>query len=76
MVAEIVNHLWQSSIFAVALIGLVRCFRNNGAHVRYWLLWIASVKFLVPFAWLALVGSAVAPRAAAVFAFGPWSVAR
>jgi TonB family protein len=38
--------------------------RNNGAHVRYWLWWAASVKFLVPFAWLTALGTALYDGAA------------
>jgi bla regulator protein blaR1 len=45
----IANHLWQSTVFAAAL-GLVAFqFRRNRAHVRYWVWWTASLKFLVPF---------------------------
>jgi TonB family protein len=57
MLSEVVNHLWQSTLFAVALAALAAVFRNDGAHVRYWLWWTASVKFLVPFSLLTLLGS-------------------
>jgi uncharacterized protein (TIGR03435 family) len=51
------NHLWQSTLFALALGSLTLLFRNNSARVRY-LLWLAaSAKFLVPFAVLTVVGA-------------------
>jgi TonB family protein len=57
MLAALLNHLWQSTLFAVAIALLVPMVRSNGAHVRYWLWWAASVKFLVPFAWLTALGA-------------------
>lgn len=59
MWTDIVNHLWQSTLFALAVAVLVALLRNNGAHVRYWLWWTASVKFLVPFSLLTLLGNAI-----------------
>jgi bla regulator protein BlaR1 len=54
------NHVWQSTLFAIAA-GLLTLFlRNNHARNRY-LLWLtASVKFLIPFSLLAGVGSHIA----------------
>ena len=59
MMTDVFNHLWQSTVFAavVALISLG--FRRNRARLRYGLWLAASVKFLVPFAALAAVGSLV-----------------
>jgi len=45
----VVNHLWQSTVFAVVAGLLALAFRNNRAQVRYWLWFSASVKFLIPF---------------------------
>jgi TonB family protein len=59
MLTALLNHLWQSTLFAAAIALLIPLVRNNGAHVRYWLWWAASVKFLVPFAWLTALGSAL-----------------
>ena len=56
MFAAIVNHLWHSTLFAAGVALLVPLMRSNGAHVRYWLWWAASVKFLVPFSVLAMLG--------------------
>jgi bla regulator protein blaR1 len=54
------NHLWQSTIFAVAAGLLSLALRKQRARVRYWVWLAASVKFLVPFSWLAAVGSHLA----------------
>ena len=57
MTAMLINHLWQSTVFA-ALAGLsVLALRQHGAHVRYWVWFAASVKFLVPFSALAALGA-------------------
>lgn len=57
MLSELTNHLWQSTIFALAA-GLVTIgFRQNRAQVRYWLWFCASCKFLVPLSLLMSLGS-------------------
>jgi bla regulator protein BlaR1 len=54
-----INHLWQSTVFAV-LAGLATlAFRKNRAQVRYWLWFSGSLKFFVPFSLLMLLGSRV-----------------
>ena len=57
MMADILNHLWQSTIFAAGVALLTFACRRNRARLRYGLWFAASVKFLVPFAALAAVGS-------------------
>lgn len=52
MISEMANHLWQSTLFAVALGLLTVMCRKNHASVRYWLWFSASVKFLIPFTML------------------------
>ncbi|HEY6456861.1 MAG TPA: M56 family metallopeptidase [Steroidobacteraceae bacterium] len=53
------NHIWQSTLFAVALGCLTLLLRKNSARVRC-LMWLAaSAKFLVPFALLTAVGSQI-----------------
>ena len=59
MIAALVDHLWQSTLFALAAGLLTLPLRGAGAGVRYGLWLAASVKFLVPFALLAAVGSLV-----------------
>ena len=57
MLTEIVNHLWQSTLIAFGVAALAATLRDHGAHARYWLWWAASVKFLVPFFLLSMLGS-------------------
>jgi uncharacterized protein (TIGR03435 family) len=57
MIAELINHLWQSTLFAVVAWLLTMAFRKNRAQVRYWLWLSASLKFLVPFSLLMSLGS-------------------
>lgn len=51
------NHLWQSTLLAVALGLLTLAFRKNAAGVRYALWFAASIKFLVPFSALMALGT-------------------
>jgi bla regulator protein blaR1 len=51
------NHLWQSTIFAIAVGLLTLALRKNRARTRYWLWLAASVKFLIPFSLLVVMGS-------------------
>jgi bla regulator protein blaR1 len=51
MIGELTNHLWQSTVFAVAAGLMTLGFRKNRARVRYWLWLSTSFKFLLPF-WL------------------------
>lgn len=53
----IANHLWQSTLFAIAVGLLTLLLRKNRAHVRYCLWLAASVKFLVPFSLFMFAGS-------------------
>jgi len=53
----LVDHVWQSTLFAGVAGALTLALRNNRARVRYWLWFAASVKFLVPFSLLAAAGS-------------------
>ena len=57
MIGELTNHLWQSTLFAVAAGLLTVAFRKNRAQVRYWLWFSASFKFFVPFSLLMSLGS-------------------
>jgi len=64
MIAELENHLWQSTLFAVLVALLTWTLRRNRAAVRYGLWLTASVKFLVPFAILgAIAGQFELPSA-------------
>jgi beta-lactamase regulating signal transducer with metallopeptidase domain len=57
MTAELIAHLWQSTLFAFVAALLTLAFRKNRAKVRYWLWLTASLKFFVPFALLIGLGS-------------------
>jgi hypothetical protein len=56
MIAELTNHLWQSTLFAAAVALLTLSFRKHPATVRYWLWFCASFKFLLPFSLLMDLG--------------------
>ena len=65
------NHLWQSTLFALAAGVLTLTLRKNQARTRYWLWLAVSIKFLVPFDLLVALGSSLAPaRAPAGMAAG------
>jgi bla regulator protein BlaR1 len=72
MLTEIVNHLWQSTLFAIAIAALAATLRSYGAHARYWLWWAASAKFLVPFSLLTLLGSALRDAGTPQFELAEW----
>ena len=56
MIAELTNHIWQSTVFAI-LVGLITlAFHRNRAQVRHWLWLSASLKFLLPFSLLMTFG--------------------
>ncbi len=54
------NHLWQSTLFAIAAGLLTLILRKNHARTRYWLWLAASMKFLIPFSLLVGLGSHLA----------------
>lgn len=58
------NHLWQSTIFLVAVGLLTLILRKNPARARYSLWLAASVKFLIPFSLLITAGSHLSRGAA------------
>ena len=62
MVSLIVNHLWQSTLFAVGVALLAHIMRRNSAKLRYALWLTASLKFLIPFALLTMLGAHISWR--------------
>ncbi len=62
----IANHLWQSTLFACAAWLLTLALRKNSARVRHWVWVSASLKFLVPFSLLMILGSHIHWRTAPV----------
>ena len=57
MMAELTNHLQQSTLFAAIAASATLAFRKNRAQVRYWLWFSASLKFFIPLALLMSLGS-------------------
>src|SRR5580698_11656324 len=57
MIPMLANHLWQSTIFAVAAGLLTLLLRKNPARVRHSIWLAASVKFLIPFSLLVSAGN-------------------
>lgn len=55
--SAVADHLWQSTVFVVLAAVLTLALKNNQARVRYWLWLAASLKFLLPFSVLVLLGS-------------------
>jgi bla regulator protein BlaR1 len=65
MISQWTNHLWQSTLFAVATALVTLAFSKNRAQVRYCLWLSASIKFLVPFALLMGLGNGLSSLLAA-----------
>lgn len=51
-VLELLTHLWQSSVVALAILGLLALGRRLSARTRRTMGWIAVAKFAVPVAWV------------------------
>jgi bla regulator protein blaR1 len=60
VVPALADHLWQSTLFALAAGLLTLTLRKNRAGARYWLWLAASLKFLVPFSLLSSLGGRLA----------------
>jgi hypothetical protein len=60
----LMNHLWQSTLFVIAVWLAALALRKNGGRVRCWLWTAASVRFLVPLSTLVSLGERVQWRAA------------
>ena len=56
-IADAIDHIWQSTLFAIAIGLLTLLFRRNRARVRFALWFAASVKFLLPFSIIVWLGS-------------------
>lgn len=66
--AELVNHLWQSSVVAMALLVIVALGRRLPAQTRRIISWLALAKFAVP---MAFVMKAASPAAITMTATPP-----
>jgi bla regulator protein BlaR1 len=56
---EIINHLWQSTAFALLIALSARALRRNSPRLRYWLWLAASLKFLIPFSLIVSTGERI-----------------
>jgi beta-lactamase regulating signal transducer with metallopeptidase domain len=70
-VTALLDHLWQSTLFALPLGVLTLLLRRHAAAVRFWVWFAASVKFLVPFSLLMAIGAAVTLPVAPMLPDGP-----
>jgi uncharacterized protein (TIGR03435 family) len=59
----VLRHLWQSTVFAGGVWLLTLMLRGNAARIRYRLWLMASLKFIVPFSLLIMLGTRVASLA-------------
>ncbi len=64
MLAAVIDHLWQSTLFAVVAWVLTLALKRNRAATRYWVWFAASMKFLAPLAVLVAIGGQVRWREA------------
>lgn len=53
---DLLNHLWQSTIFAGVAALVTLLMRQNSAAVRYRIWFAASLKFLIPFSLFVSIG--------------------
>ena len=51
-----IDHLFESTLFAIFLGALTLCFAKDRASVRHGLWFAASVKFLIPFSLIVILG--------------------
>src|ERR1700693_2210882 len=72
MIPGLLSHLLQSTLFAGVAWLLALGLRRNRAQVRYWVLFAASMKFLIPFAALVSLGNLVPRQAAVPPVVGRW----
>ena len=59
LLSDVANHLWQSTLVLGVAFGLAWLLRRNAARARFGIWLCASLKFLVPFAPLIVVGRAI-----------------
>jgi len=56
MISAVIDHLWQSTLFAIVVALLTLLLRKNSTNARFCLWLAASVKFLIPFSLLVALG--------------------
>jgi uncharacterized protein (TIGR03435 family) len=73
--SPVLNHLWQSTVFAAVAGTLVLVLRRAQARTRYAVWLAASVKFLLPFALFMALGSRIHWPSARAVVHAQWSAA-
>jgi beta-lactamase regulating signal transducer with metallopeptidase domain len=68
VIAALLDHLWQSTLFAAVVALSVPLFRKQRAAIRFWLWFAASMKFLFPFALLTIAARHIFAMAAPAIA--------
>ena len=71
MVEELFNHLWQSTLYALAAALLTLIFQKDSARVRFLIWFTASAKFLVPFSVFVWIGEHVSWEAPVLLHVSP-----
>jgi beta-lactamase regulating signal transducer with metallopeptidase domain len=71
MIAVLLDHLWQSTLLALAVGLVVVALRKAPASARHGLWFAASIKFLIPFSALTALGRLAAPRLPALAPHAP-----
>jgi bla regulator protein BlaR1 len=66
MIAALINHLWQSTLFCCGAWLITLMLRSNSASLRHWIWLLASAKFLLPFSLLFFIGSSIGMPAARI----------
>lgn len=57
--SELMNHLWQSTLFVLSVWLATLALRSNSARVRCWLWTASSIKFLLPLSMLVSLGESI-----------------
>ncbi len=64
LAAPVADHIWQSTVFALLAACLTLLLKRNPARLRFNVWFLASVKFLLPFAVLVRLGHGLGARVA------------
>jgi bla regulator protein blaR1 len=74
MMTGLLNHLWQSTLVALVAWLATLALRRDRAAVRYAVWLVASLKFLVPLAWLTTLGTRIGWHPVVVASFVPYQI--
>jgi uncharacterized protein (TIGR03435 family) len=74
MMTGLLNHLWQSTLVAIVAWVATLALRRERAAVRYGVWLVASLKFLVPLAWLTTLGTKIGWHPVVVASIVPYQM--